>query len=106
MSVKFIAITTVIGVSAISIWYALSRPKGRPSPCPPMGDVDGDGYVTEKDAYMVSGCSLLVDGGIVLTDEQVRRACVRGKPLSIVDAMLIQKYVKGGIDTFPVCSMS
>jgi len=29
-------------------------PAPRPSPCPPMGDVDGDGFVTKKDADLVS----------------------------------------------------
>lgn len=83
-------------------------PEPRISPCPPMGDVDGDGWVTEEDALLIAQ---FLAGTIYLTPEQIYRAKVwsgmrpeipREQPV-IQDALVIIKYVKGKIDTFLVC---
>jgi hypothetical protein len=75
-------------------------PEGRVAPSGGWGDVDGDGYVTEKDAILVQ--EYLV-GTTVLTDEQLRRADVDGNGrISAVDALIIRQYATGQIDTFPV----
>ena len=70
-------------------------------PCPPYGDVNYDGRVTNADALMIA--EYLV-GKITLTDSQLVRADVTGDGVvNIADAMFIKQYVDGVRDTFPVC---
>jgi len=87
----------------------------RPSPCGDMGDVDGDGLVTNADAYLIGQ---YVIGSKPLTHDQLRRADVYGlgfvDATSITDAMHIGQYlagvippdVTGGRDTLKVCIMT
>ncbi len=68
-----------------------------------MGDVDGDGVVSQHDADLIAG---FVVHTISLTQEQLGRAKVfNGTTVTIFDAMLIAQYAAGIKDTFPVCSM-
>jgi hypothetical protein len=72
----------------------------RRPPCGNYGDVDGDGYITEKDIQMVVDYSV---GKIALTPEQLKRADVRGDGVTYKTPQLIKRYLTGAIDTFPVC---
>ena len=80
----------------------------RSSPCPPMGDINNDGYVTIEDARLVTDYNT---GLVALTPEEKQRACVTcvtlerweiGEP-TVIDALKIAQYAAGLIDTFPVC---
>ena len=99
-------ITGILVIAAIGILiYALTAREARPiyraSPCPPIGDIDDDGLVTDNDAQLVAD---YVVGSITLTEEQLRRADVNGDGMVTGgDAMYISQYVEGLIDTFPVC---
>ena len=65
------------------------------------GDVDGDGYVTDADANLVSDYTV---GNATLTSEQLIRADVNGDGnVTITDSMLIGRYAAGLIGTFSVC---
>ena len=77
----------------------------RPPPCGNYGDVNDDGYVTEADAQLIANCLVGLPGS-ELTEEQLRRADVSGNgSVSMSDAIIIQQYVEGIIDTFPVCEL-
>lgn len=81
----------------------------RESPCAEQGDVDGDGWVTSHDAWLVGQYVAKTAIGLALTKEQVARGCVRlesqatGKP-TVIDAMFIGQYAEGLINTFPTCT--
>jgi hypothetical protein len=99
----------LIAGGLIGLFCLAAKAKGVPEgprrpPCGDMGDVDGDGWVTNNDAQMIA--EYVVDM-ITLTPEQLNRADVNGDGMvDIVDAMFIAQYVEGIRDTFPVCSMS
>jgi len=82
--------------------YILTRKRGRPAPPDGMGDVDGDGRVTEADAKLVAkAVGALSRGQDILTSEQYRRANVtRSGRLSVVDALFIGQYATGERDSF------
>jgi len=92
----------VLGAIAVGAYFLIKKNSGRPSPCPPIGDIDGDGKVTANDAEMVAN---YFAGTQELTDEQISRARVRGQNLSIVDALVIKQFADGVRDTFPVCNI-
>ncbi len=81
------------------------------SPCPPIGDVDGDGDVDSGNCPDCDNCDY--DDGIVacytvgsysLTEEQRERADVNGDgEVNITDAMLIGQYVNGTRTDFEAC---
>lgn len=62
-----------------------------------MGDVDGDGSVTTKDALMLVQC---LGGELILTDDQFKRADLNGDGvLSAAEALRILQYVNGKLTT-------
>ncbi len=76
-------------------------------PVPPtgvLGDLDYDGYVTEADVQLLMD---YLASKIDLTPDQLKRAKVTpDEPpyvpeVSVGDALLIDQYVRGLIDTFP-----
>lgn len=76
-------------------------PVAKYPPCDSIGDVNGDGRVSDVDANRVLQA---VVGKIKLTTEQTRRANVDGiKGVTSADARLISRYVAGLESTFPVC---
>jgi len=72
-------------------------------PCGSFGDVNLDGFVTESDATMVGRHVMGIE---ILDEEQRIRADVNwnGK-VEMVDAMVIQQYIQGLKNTFPVCTL-
>lgn len=74
----------------------------RVPPCGSFGDIDKDGFVTDKDSNLVLSH---VVGDVELTEDQKKRADVDndGK-ITSVDALFISQYIKGLKDTFLVCS--
>lgn len=102
---KKIGLGLLIAAGAILIALGIKKKPeisvARRPPCGDMGDVDGDGWVTDNDAQMIA--EYVVDM-ITLTPEQLIRADVNGDGMvDIVDAMFIAQYVEGIRDTFPVC---
>lgn len=62
-----------------------------------MGDVDGNGSVTAKDALMLMQC---LGGELILTDDQFHRADLNGdEVLSAAEALRILQYVNGKVTT-------
>jgi len=84
----------------------------RPSPCPPYGDLDDDGYVTYNDIILAWLYELYSDWDAVkektpLSEEEFkRRADVNGDgKIDMKDVMLIANYsyYNPDFETFPVC---
>jgi DNA-directed RNA polymerase subunit RPC12/RpoP len=62
-----------------------------------LGDVDGNGSVTTKDALMLMQC---LNGDLILTDDAFKRADLNGDGiLSSVEALRILQYVNGKVNT-------
>lgn len=62
-----------------------------------LGDVDGNGSVTTKDALMLMQC---LNGDLLLSDDQFKRADLNGDgELSSAEALRILQYVNGKIST-------
>ena len=62
-----------------------------------IGDVDGSGSVTTKDALMLMQC---LNGDLILTDDEFRRADLNGDgDLSSVEALRILQYVNGKVNS-------
>ena len=62
-----------------------------------IGDVDGDGVVTAKDALMLMRC---LEGSLILSDDEFKRADLNADGrLSAAEALRILQYVNGKINT-------
>jgi hypothetical protein len=62
-----------------------------------IGDVDGDGTVTVKDALMLMQC---LNGDLLLSDDEFKRADLNGdNKLSSVEALRILQYINGKVTT-------
>lgn len=62
-----------------------------------LGDVDGDGLVTTKDALMIMQ---VINGDLILTDDQFQRADLnKDGQLSSVEALRILQYINGNVTT-------
>ena len=62
-----------------------------------LGDVDGDGVVTTKDALMIMQC---INDDLILTDDEFRRADLNGDGiLSSAEALRILQYINGNVNT-------
>lgn len=62
-----------------------------------LGDVDGDGVITTKDALMIMQS---INGDLLLTDDQFKRADLNNDGvLSSVEALRILQYINGNVNT-------
>ncbi len=62
-----------------------------------MGDVDGNGVVSTKDALMLMQC---INGDLLLSDDQFKRADLnKDGTLSSVEALRILQYINGKVTT-------
>lgn len=62
-----------------------------------LGDVDGDGTITTKDALMIMQS---IEGKLILSDDQFKRADLNGDGiLSSAEALRILQYINGKIGT-------
>jgi hypothetical protein len=62
-----------------------------------LGDVDGDGAVTAKDALMIMQC---INGDLIMSDDEFKRADLnKDGVLSSVEALRILQYINGNINT-------
>jgi len=62
-----------------------------------IGDVDGDGIITTKDALMIIKA---INGDLILTDDQFKRADLnKDNTLSSVEALRILQYINGNVIT-------
>jgi hypothetical protein len=62
-----------------------------------LGDVDGDGQITTKDALMIMQA---INGDLILTDDQFKKADLnKDGNLSSVEALRILQYINGNVTT-------
>ena len=62
-----------------------------------LGDVDGDGVITTKDALMIMQS---INGDLLLSDDQFKRADLnKDNVLSSVEALRILQYINGNVST-------
>ena len=62
-----------------------------------IGDVDGDGVVSTKDALMLMQC---INGDLLLTDDEFKRADLNGDGVLLsVEALRILQYINGKVNT-------
>ena len=62
-----------------------------------LGDVDGDGQITTKDALMIMQA---INGDLILTDDQFQKADLnKDGELSSVEALRILQYINGNVTT-------
>ncbi len=72
-------------------------------PCGIIGDVDGDGDITQVDVDLAS--ELVLVGN--LTPDQLKRIDVNGDGIAdIRDLVILKRYVLGEITTFPACKQN
>src|SRR3989344_9387533 len=99
---------SLISVIVLAILSSITLASGLRPPCDNYGDVDFDGYVTARDKLWV----LEFEAGLrIFSKEQIERADVNDEPwmtsvskdVSSVDALFIDQYIHGLINTFPVC---
>jgi len=91
----------------------------RPSPCPPLGDIFNQGYISVTDGALLAG--QIAAGGSVqqMALERIRQTLGReptatdlakldvngdGK-IGSDDAKILGEYTAGLIDTFPACGL-
>ena len=62
-----------------------------------IGDVDGDGVVTTKDALMIMQT---INGDLIMTDDEFKRADLNeDNVLSSIEALRILQYINGNVST-------
>ena len=62
-----------------------------------LGDVDGDGVITTKDALMITNA---INGDLIMTDDEFKRADLNGDgTLSSAEALRILQYINGNVNT-------
>ncbi len=86
-------------------WFSIvaTTTTGKTSPCGSYGDINGDGYVTNDDATLISQYVALLT---TLTDAQKTKADVNGDgTVTISDSLLIAQYAAGIRTTFAVCGL-
>ena len=91
-----IGIASYLPLGGIWPW---EKGKVRVAPSSGLGDVDGDGFVTQDDITLVEKFIL---GTVTPTVEQTRRANLRGNgSLDMGIVVIMQNYINGTIDKFP-----
>lgn len=97
-----LGIVTSKGGHCYSVSYFPITFSPKVSPCPPYGDVDGDGVIGQGDYQAILEHSV---GLNPLSATQLARADVNGDgKVDITDALLIGQYMVGQRTSFPVCS--
>ena len=62
-----------------------------------LGDVDGDGVITTKDALMITDA---INGDLIMTDDEFRRADLNSDGvLASSEALRILQYINGKVNT-------
>ncbi len=88
----------ILGIAAVGGlgWFLYSRfaNKGRPAPANGFGDINQDGYVTDKDIALLEKIMLAT---YIPTSEEFRRADVNTDgEIDINDYLLIENYIADG----------
>jgi len=95
-------------LGAVGLSLAMGQGKGQRPPCSDVhggvGDIDGDGRVTEKDARLLA---LYLEGRVELSPQQLRRAEVakpsRTGEVTTLDVLWISNYARGNVTSLPIC---
>src|SRR3989344_4826965 len=104
---RWLCLIVFLGV-ILTILSGLTYATGLRPPCDNYGDVDFDGYITTKDKLWVLEFEAKLRA---FSSVQIERADVNDNPFTVsfdkdvssVDALFIDQYIHGLIDTFPVC---
>ena len=99
----------ILGVGAGLLWLLMREKKvpggGRPSPCPPMGDLDGDGLITRNDERLMRSPVIWMKP-VDPANEMSVRANLKGYgTINLTDWGLMKAFLNGDIDTFPACNL-
>ncbi|MDD4068390.1 MAG: dockerin type I domain-containing protein [Bacteroidales bacterium] len=71
------------------------------SPCPPMGDANQDGYITEEDYSLITKCVV----GNCASNMNKSNCDLNGNgQIDIGDASNIDYFLKGKVNTFNICN--
>ena len=70
------------------------------SPCPPMGDVNQDGYITEEDYVLISKC---VTGNCAPNMNRKNADLNNNGQIDIGDASNMSYFLEGKVNTFNAC---
>ena len=70
------------------------------SPCPPMGDVNQDGYITEEDYILISKC---VTGNCAPNMNRKNADLNNNGQIDIGDASNMSYFLEGKVNTFNAC---
>ena len=111
MTMKTLLALGAAGLGGYVIYRLLQPDPRKPIPCSepiPYGDIDNDGWITQKDADLITQHGI---GAIILESWQVQRANVNDYtgplPMPPADwfqqAATIQLYLAGAITTFRIC---
>ncbi|HOI60420.1 MAG TPA: Kazal-type serine protease inhibitor domain-containing protein [Candidatus Pacearchaeota archaeon] len=85
----------------ISTFNVCKSVLGKTSPCPPMGDANQDGYITEEDYVLISKCSIGNCAPNVNKDNCDLNA---NGQIDIGDAANMDYFLKGRVNTFNACN--
>lgn len=92
--------SVVVYQSNLTYSIKLETPTLILSPCPPIGDMDNNGYLNSNDSLEIQKIV-----GSILTPEKIHIADVNlSGTITSLDALYVSYYVAGIISTFPACS--
>lgn len=78
------------------------------SPCPPLGDVDNDGQITQNDTLEIQKLSVSdfksLDTKLNETEFQERADVNDDGIVTVADSQNVQQYLEGKISNFDGCS--
>lgn len=115
MNIKFFFLLSAFFIASIFIIIFANQVNAQQSksplggggigPCPPIGDVNNDGYVNDSDADAVLKIVAKLDPYKNPTKDQLKRANVdtRNNAVTSVDALMIKRYIAGLDNTFRAC---
>ena len=86
----------------VNVWWKYTPITTLSLPCGGYGDVDYDGYITNNDVQFI--LEYITELRSFTTDQKIRADVNANGMVETADTGLIQQYIKGLINTFPVCA--
>lgn len=95
-----IVATAVTGAALYLLLRGNGKAEGRPAPSGGLGDIDGDGRITQNDYDLMRE---IITMKIPLTPELLAVADLTGDgKVSVLDLGWLRSYMLGQTDTFPI----